>query len=99
MDILSDKKVKTRKDHQCMCCLRMMPKGSIMRVQVNNFDGLQRFRWCETCETLCSRYKDHFFDESEGMFLADCVKEVMLDYEVGSPEELLKILDNEKHTI
>lgn len=99
MDILSDKKVKTRKDHLCLCCLRVIPKGSMMWVQVNNLDGLQRFRRCETCEVLCDRHKDHFFDDGMGVFTSGCVREVMPDYRVESPEELLELLNNEAKTI
>ena len=91
MDILSDKKVKTRKDHQCLCCFRVIPKGSMMRVQVNNFDGLQSFRMCETCEVLCYKHPGCFFDDGDCVFPEGCVEEAMSEFKVETPGELLKI--------
>lgn len=86
MDILSDKIVTTRKDHDCLACYKKVPKGSRMHLQVNVCDGIQTWRTCMTCYTLTTDYRGNF-EDLDGICYVGCVADV-LDYD-KTPEELL----------
>lgn len=59
MGIVSDKIVKTRKEHQCSGCARILPKQTKMQV-VNHSDGgkLSTSYWCKTCQSYWDKYMD-----------------------------------------
>lgn len=60
MRTLSDKKVKTRKQHQCFGCLRIFPAKSEMRRQVNTGDdGLYSVYSCPACDGLMAYFDDY----------------------------------------
>lgn len=94
MDVLSDKIVITRKKHNCSACGRIFEKGTKMRTQVNNMDGLQVWRECPTCQILLSTYRDHFEDDFDKICYSDCVNEECSE-SGQTPEELLNILTKE----
>lgn len=51
-DILTDKRVKTRKPHRCWGCDRTIPAGSKMSlVEQVDGDGFMRTYCCATCDT------------------------------------------------
>lgn len=57
MEILSDKKVVTRKEHECDLCFRNIPKGTTMRVSVVADGGsIRRNYQCETCLKYWDKY-------------------------------------------
>ena len=91
MDILSDKVVKTRKNHNCSACGRIFEKGTQMRTQVNTFDGIGTWRECPTCTKLLAKYPLYFQDDYN-VFEGDCVNQVLDRGQ--TPEELLNSLDN-----
>jgi len=92
MEILSDKIVKTRKQHVCFACYRLFKKGTEMRRQVIIFDGINAIYTCETCGLLFHEFQDYFIDEAENSYQEGCVKEQLVEFNVKTPEELLKQL-------
>ena len=100
MHIFSDKKVKTRKKHECFACNRMFPKGSKMRCQINNYDGdMASVYWCETCESLCNEFHNKFYDKFEGIYPYSIVNDSIYEFMDGenlTPEDLLKYLRETK---
>lgn len=93
MDILSDKIVKTRKEHLCDACHRRFPKGSLMRSQINVIDGdINNWRECETCTQLLSKHRSLFVDPSEhNICYSGCVSDFCQKCE--TPEMLLERLN------
>ena len=58
-DILENKRVITRKQHQCWGCNRKFPKGSSMSVFVSAENGnIVRSYWCNDCERVWDKYKN-----------------------------------------
>lgn len=90
MDILRDKIVKTRKPHVCSACARRIEARSVMRRQVNNYDGLATWYECETCIQLLSRHRKEF-DDGCGICYMNCVDDALDRGQ--TPEKLLIILD------
>jgi len=86
MEILSDKIVITRKPHVCSACLRLFPKGTEMRTQVNTSDGIQTWRECPTCHILLKKHRA-YFEDVYGMCYEGCVEEELVTHQ--TPEELL----------
>lgn len=94
MTILTDKEVKTRKEHRCFTCLIKYPAGTVMRYQTGVYDGdLYSLYTCKGCEALMSEYRDVFSDD--GVFYEGTVRESMLDEKVSTPEELLEKWERE----
>lgn len=60
MDIIRDRTSKAMKDFVCDACLRKFAKGTTVRVQTNNYDGIQHFKTCPTCYKLMINYFDYF---------------------------------------
>ena len=57
MNIISEKKVKTRKEHVCWGCARKIPKGSLMTVVVSAEDAkIDRVYWCMVCKEYGMKY-------------------------------------------
>ena len=50
MDIISQKIVKTNKDHKCWGCMRLFPKGILMQSVVSVDDEISRIYWCDNCQ-------------------------------------------------
>lgn len=97
MYILSDKLVKTRKQHVCFACGRLFEKGTEMNRQVNTFDGINAIYTCETCTMLFHEFKDCFIDEIELSFQEGCVHETFHEFNVKTPEELLQQLTKQNN--
>lgn len=61
MRVISNKDVKTRKDHICFGCGRELPKGTLMTA-VTSVEGeeIRTEYWCKTCQTYWDNfmYKD-----------------------------------------
>jgi hypothetical protein len=93
MEILSDKIVTTRKSHLCNACHRRFEKGTIMRSQVNTYDGIGTWRECPTCTILLDKHRDCFSDEYN-VCEDGCVNESLDKGE--TPEDLLIRLSNRK---
>ena len=92
MEILSDKIVKTRKQHVCFPCYRLFKKGTEMRRQVIIFDGINAIYTCETCGLLFHEFQDYFIDEAENSYQEGCVKEQLVEFNTETPEKLLEQL-------
>lgn len=58
-DVLSQKDVKTRKEHECFGCGRKFEKGSILS-RVTSVDGgqISTSYWCDTCNEYWNKYMD-----------------------------------------
>jgi len=96
MEVLSDKIVKTRKQHVCFACGRLFEKSTEMRRQVNVYDEIYACYSCETCDELMADYSDYFIDESENVFQEGCIHEKLHEFNTKTPEELLKQLTKQK---
>jgi hypothetical protein len=73
MENISEKYVKTRKEHQCIGCLRIFPKGSELRASVNTDEGrIYTVYICNDCDEHVLKneewYRDGFM---EGELLND----------------------------
>lgn len=88
MDILSEKIVTTRKEHQCMGCLRIIPAGSKMYRQTNVFDEIGTFKLCLTCNELMD-YIEPDDDAYNQQFVCE---EMDGEKFTGTPEEFLEYL-------
>lgn len=91
--------VLTRKPHYCIGCDREFPAKTKMERGEQIFDGqFSNFYTCETCQTLFSEFRNHFYDESEGFFPGGIVKEYSFEdeYKGMSPEQLLEKLRQDK---
>ena len=102
MDILENKKVKTRKDHLCFACHRKFPKGTEMSRQVNvSYGEIYQVYWCETCDEILQNHSDYVYDEQEGCFPDSCVINIPVNYfsrvelmKKWTPEEILEKLNS-----
>lgn len=94
IEILSDKKVKIRKDRQCMTCLRLFKKESHMHCQSSVYDGnIGSWYRCLTCQELFQYFE---WDRDEGIG-EGAIKEIMYDHQFsGTPEEFLIYMKKEK---
>ena len=90
LDILSDKIVRTNKKHMCSACGRIFQKGTMMRTQVNTYDGIQTWRECPTCQQLLKKYAEQF-ESSDNMFEEFCVMNTLEQKQ--TPEYLLNSLE------
>jgi hypothetical protein len=66
-EILSEKHVKTRKEHVCWGCAEKYPKGEYMwrLTHVDSNNTIYNTYLCEVCEEYEDRYLD-FFDLQDG---------------------------------
>jgi hypothetical protein len=67
VNIVSDKKVRTRKQHKCWGCKIAIPIGDIA-TRINNVDGdsLSSSYWCDVCVTFMNSLPSY---ETEDGFL------------------------------
>lgn len=64
MNVLSSKKVKTRKQHSCWGCCRPIPSGKkINRVTTKDGDTLVTAYWCPFCEQKIAKMSYRDIDE------------------------------------
>lgn len=77
MQIVSDKTVKTRKEHKCWGCGRSFPKGSELRRLVEADGGeIKSTYWCYVCT------------EAWNEWMHPCDDGIMFgDFKVGYPVE------------
>lgn len=67
MDILTDKKVTTRKPHVCHGCAHSYPSKTEMRYTTSVDGGeIGCAYWCKTCDEVIAKTYDHF-DLQEGI--------------------------------
>ena len=58
MDLLKEKEVKTRKDHLCHGCLKIIPKNSIARSETIADGGrVYTLYMCDSCKDWCKERK------------------------------------------
>jgi len=54
------KGVKTRKDHNCFGCRKVIPKGTVLNDSVCTDDGqIYHVRLCEVCEHLAEQFQQN----------------------------------------
>ena len=79
-----DKHVKTRKEHRCEYCGKMIPKGTPgVLYESGSFDGYMFARYaCSECQPYINDFWDYMGGESADIqfdwedFLADCHPEL-----------------------
>jgi hypothetical protein len=53
--MIRNKKVKTRKDHECFACFRKISAGEIAHIQTYaNYDGIYNIYLCDRCVNWCN---------------------------------------------
>ena len=97
IDVLSERVVKTRKDHLCFACGRRFPARSIMHYQASKYNGdLQSLYICGTCNELFKKAYDDLYDDFDECFHGYCVIEALQNTEFGTPEKWLESLTEPK---
>jgi hypothetical protein len=97
MNLLEQKIVKTRKEHECFACTRSFAKDSKMELQVlTDCSGIWSVYVFETCQVLLKKFGDLF--EFDGCFPYACVNEGMsyVEFKSETPEDFLKELIEQK---
>ena len=94
METITEKKVTTRKEHKCLCCSKVIKKGTLTRTQTNKADGqIWTVRFCNDCDYVTSKYF-HLFEENDELF-ENCVSDKFTEYEVSTTTELRQKLDKD----
>lgn len=71
MDILTDKKVKTRKAHVCHGCAKSYPPKTEMRYVTSKDGGnIDSAYWCKTCDEVIDKTMD-YVDLENGIGFGD----------------------------
>ncbi|MGG4288323.1 hypothetical protein ABEW81_11055 [Priestia megaterium] len=73
----------TRKDHKCLGCLNVIPKGSEAINNKGHYEDFYNYYLCTPCDEFLSKNSRHEIIE-EGLF-DGCVNEIK-DYEGGSSQ-------------
>ena len=73
MGFLRDKKVKTRKPHECFACLEIIPIGAEVDCQTCADDTIYSLYTCEECQSLLEKYPDNYFDDIDDTFEHGCI--------------------------
>ena len=64
-DILEDKIVKTRKDHNCWGCAKVIPKKTNVKMICSSEERkITRTYWCDDCIYIMSEIDD--YDKEDG---------------------------------
>lgn len=89
MPFISEKEVKVRKDHQCLGCLKVIPKGTIANRQTNVDGGKIYSIYTHTyCNTIMSEMLGIYGMDSEELLIEGCVTEYLWDIAFkGTPLE------------
>ena len=91
-DLYNEKKVHTRKPHQCLGCFRTIPKGfSAIHVRGICDDGFFRYYLCNTCNQITKEYREAIIDD-EGNVDNYTLSECMSENECSTPLQLLNKL-------
>lgn len=70
MDIVSDKKVKTRKSHKCWGCTEDIPIGSTVLLITSVDDGqIASVYWCNVCEGFLNTLNS--YDKQDGFLFGE----------------------------
>lgn len=94
-EVLSEKLVKTRKQHFCFACLRDFPAGSMLYYQRNvDYGCFSTVYTCPTCQKLLSIAIKELCDDDG--FPEGCVAEVIVEHGFDTPEEWLATLESVK---
>ena len=70
MNLISDKKVKTRKMHKCWGCLESIPIGT-STTRITSVDGgeIASVYWCDRCEKFLSKLS--LLDKEDGFLFGE----------------------------
>ena len=97
IDLISEKQVKTRKQHKCFACGRLFPVHSEMYRQTNKSEGeIYNIYTCPTCKQLMRDAGGKLYDYGEECFHNDCVLHYILENNVSTPEKWLEDINNDR---
>lgn len=79
MEIVAEKKVKTRKSHNCWGCTDEYPAGSEMKA-VTCTDGgkIETIYWCNTCDSYLRKHRAELDPWNDG-FTYGAIREEMIE--------------------
>ena len=67
MEIITDKKVKARKEHKCFFCKGIIEAGETYNYQVNKIDDICTIRTHSNCQELAEKLKLFEDCDNEGL--------------------------------
>lgn len=85
MIIISGRTTRSKKPHRCSACLRLFPKGTIIRHIKVVYDGISIWRECPTCVELLKKDPNRF-DDGYGILEYGCVDNCL---DIGQTPEML----------
>lgn len=95
-----EKKVKTRKEHQCCICCRKIPKGfTALNATGKCEEGFFNQYLCNTCYELQREFPDSVCDWEEGYWDSYVYADSLNEYGCATPLQLLnklRSMNNEK---
>lgn len=72
MEMLKDKTVKTKKDHQCFGCLQKIPEGAKAKYQAWIYEGDFCHGYiCQVCEIVLEDWFTYYDEWYEGDLMQD----------------------------
>lgn len=85
---------KTRKEHKCVACSKIISKGTSAYHQCGKFDGeFYSYYLCPTCFKIMDKYPQFIIDDWEGSLEPDILAEYMSHYNCETVEEFLDKLE------
>lgn len=89
----TEKKVKTRKEHECCICSRRIPKGFTARhAKGKSGEGFFNVYICNTCYELQQDFPDSVCHWYEGYWDSDTYEDSLTEYDCTTPLQLLNKL-------
>ena len=84
---------RTRTQHKCDGCRRVIAKGSSAFHQWGKYDGeFYSYYLCSICYELAKNFPQFIIDDWEGFVDVDTLYAYMSEYNCETPEELLEKL-------
>lgn len=75
--LLRNKIVKTRKEHNCHGCLEIIPRGTLVNIQVGvDSNRIYTIYMCDKCQNWCKGCRDcHDMESAYEEYIKECIRE------------------------